>query len=287
MPSQNRLKLQGRAACLDFQQERLLQIRTLVGLDVGLSEAVLMPSFERLCCWVLNLVCPGKQETLLSAALAASIEGLLGLPDHSNPLVRLAVSLREACDLVFRSLTTLSVSSLSGEHWGFLSSSLLVWGQAMQFTEVVLKESQPVPDSPGRSRVFLGRVVSGATLSHLEHHGPEALSLLLDSGITPCFAHPVEGARRLMQRGIWSADKRPGRIWLKEGEGFLLWPLAVQDLVTELGCRDMEDCLEKLKVARCVEGEVIMEVHPLLQKPVQAIKVGTALNALLRGAGQK
>ncbi len=287
MPPLNRLMLQGRAACLDFHQARLLQVRTLVGLDVRLSEAVLMPSFERLCCWVLNLTTPGQQETLLSGALAASIEAMLGLPDHSNPLARLAVSLREACDFVFRALTTLSVSSLSGERWGFLSSSLLVWGQAMQFTEVVLDESRAAHDSQSRGMVFLGRVVSGATLSHLERHGSEALSLLFDSGATQSFPLPAEGARRLMKRGIWNMDKRPGRIWLKAGEGFLLWPLAVQDLVMELGCRDVEDCLEKLKAAHCVEGMVVTELHPLLQKPVQAIRAGPVLNALFLEHWQK
>ncbi len=287
MPSQNRLKLQGRKDCLDFQQESLLRIRTLVGLDVGLSEAVLMPSFERLCCWVLNLANPGKPETLLSISLSASIEVLSDLSDHLNPLERLVLSLRKACDVVFQELTTLSVSSLSGERWGFLSSSLLVWGQAMQFTEVVLDEGGTVPDSPGWSMVFLGRVVSGATLSHLERHGPDALSLLLETGVNRGFPSPAEGARQLMRRGIWNPDARPGRIWMKDGAGFLLWPLALQDLVTELSYRDVEDCLEKLKIACCVEGRVITEFHPLLQKPVQAIRMGSVFRAIFQEHGPK
>ena len=297
-----RLTLLSMPECLQRLRPEVMVFRTLVGLDYEATEVALISSLERLTDWVLNLVDPAvpEQGSLLRTALRRGIGTLQGAPLGEAPCQNLVVGLETLLDVVAQALQDLRVTAAPGPAtppWGIYSSSLAGWGRAHQCRQVEWRVLASAPRPPVNRALLAGRVLSGATLAFLEQH----------VGVDRLWTHPLpavaepsiplarwvaEAIRRLAHRGLWKAHVPPGRVWLHGACGYLLWPLAGQDLMKEIAAltgvlpaASPEHWLQDLVRAGCVllagQEALITVPHPLLQRPVTAVRLAQPLEATL------
>ncbi len=299
-----RLTLLSMPECLQRLRPEVMVFRTLVGLDYGATEAALVPTLERLTDWVLNLVDPADPEhgSLLRTALRRGIGALQVTPVGEQATQNLLVGLETLLDVVAEALQYLCVTALPGtgaHSWGIYSSSLAGWGRAHQCRQVEWTVQSSSPRYPVNRALLAGRVLSGATLAFLEQHvqsGVDRLwkqeSLAVPATRAPLVRWVALAIRRLAQRGLWKCHVPPGRVWLQGACGYLLWPLAGQDLMKEIAtltgvlpAESPEHWLQALVSAECVvmtgQEALVTVPHPLLQRPVTAVRLAQPLEATL------
>lgn len=298
-----RLILLSMPECLQRLRPEVMVFRTLVGLDYDATEAALVSSLERLADWVLNLVDPTTPDrgSLLRTALHRGIHVLQGMPAGEGATRNLVVGLETLLTVVADALQCLRVTaaSASGPHpWGIYSSSLAGWGRAHQCRQVAWSVQAPSPQSTVNRALLAGRVLSGATLAFLEQHEEAGVGRLwpqapvVPEARTSLAGWVAHAIRRLVQRGLWQCHVPPGRVWLQGACGYLLWPLAGQDLMKEvavltgaLPADTPEQWLRVLVEAGCVAlagREALVTVpHPLLLRPVTAVRLVQPLEATL------
>jgi hypothetical protein len=290
--------------CLQRLRPEVMVFRTLVGLDYGATEAALVPSLERLADWVLNLVDPADPEhgSLLRTALRRGIGALQIAPVGKVAIQNLVVGLETLLEVVAEALQCLCVAAVSGaatHPWGIYSGSLAGWARAHQCRQVEWTVQILAPQYPVNRALLAGRVLSGATLAFLEQHAGAEVGRLWrqDQFAVPATRAPLvrwvaEAIRRLAQRGLWKCHVPPGRVWLQGACGYLLWPLAGQDLMKEIAAltgvlpaESPEHWLQALVRAECVVlagHEALVTVpHPLLKRPVMAVRLAQPLEATL------
>jgi hypothetical protein len=290
--------------CLQRLRPEVMVFRTLVGLDYAATEVALVPSLERLADWVLNLVDPAAPEhgTLLRTALRRGIGALQVVPVGEAPTQNLVVGLETLLDVVADALQRLRVTAAPGpaaQPWGIYSSSLAGWGRAHQCRQVEWAVQDPPSRHPVNRALLAGRVLSGATLAFLEQHARAGLGRLGMQGMlavpearAPLARWVAEAIRRLAQRGLWKCHVPPGRVWLHGACGYLLWPLAGQDLMKEIAAltgelpaASPEHWLQALVRAECVvlagQEALVTVPHPLLLRPVTAVRLVESLEATL------
>ncbi len=293
-----RLTLMSAQECLQQARPEVMALRTLVGLDYGATEQVLISTLERLADWILNLVDPAAPDkgSLLGAALHCGIAALQRPLREDTAALNLVVSLEASLHHVSDALQRVTVTSAQGacpHPWGIYSSSLAGWGRAHQCHHVDwVVHARPNSHAVNRA-LFAGRVLSGATLAFLEQHAASSVAGLLLADVDDCLDHWVEQAGRgLTQRGIWNLHAPPGRVWIQGVACYLLWPLAGQDLMREIAALkgiapadSPEHWLRDLIQAGCLVmagQEAIMTVHhPQLNRSVSAVRLADRLEATL------
>ena len=291
--------------CLQRLRPEVMVFRTLVGLDYDATEAALVSSLERLADWVLNLVDPAApgQGSLLRTALRRGIQVLQGNPAREGAPQNLVVGLETLLGVVADALQRLRVTAAPASgtpSWGVYSSSLAGWGRAHQCRQVAWRVQASSPQHPVNRALLAGRILSGATLAFLEQHalacvgrlGMQQEELAVPEVRAPLAGWVAQAIRRLVQRGLWQCHVPPGRVWLEGACGYLLWPLAGQDLMQEIAALTgalpadtPEQWLHALVRAECVVlagGEALVTVpHPLLRRPVTAVRLAQPLEATL------
>ncbi len=301
-----RLALVSMPECLQRLRPEVMVLRTLVGLDHDTTERALVSTLERLADWVLNLVDPAapEQGSLLRTALRSAIAGLQGQPVGEGGTPPLVVVLEVLLGSVSDALQGLSVTGAPGTGappWGIYSSSLAGWGRAHQCREVDWTVHAPADRRAVNRALLAGRILSGATLAHLEQHAGADVARLWVGGASsvPVPEHRsrleqrvAQAMRRLAQRGLWQCHVPPGRVWWQGARCYLLWPLAGQDLMKEIAvltgavpADTAEQWLAQLVQAECVvpagQDVCVTVTHPLLQRPVTAVRLAGRLETLL------
>ncbi|MDE1943197.1 MAG: hypothetical protein KGI47_08640 [Betaproteobacteria bacterium] len=296
-PETGLLTLASPAACLQQARAPLMSFRTLVGLGPAQAEQVLMPSLERMAGWVLNLdVAPGAGQGLLfCAALEAGALRLANAPEA--PLERLAIGLGGVLYTLAAALSCSVVQAPGRDdvpRWGAHAGSLWGWARAHEVAQVRCERAAAAVPAVAAVALLAGRVLSGATLACLDAGSMAALEPLWAEGAgvgSALGASVAQAAASLVQRGLWQPLQAPGRIWQESGRWHLLWPLAGEDLRTEVallgGERLMpESWLAALRDAGCVCSDGGPQpsfcLHPLLRRTVQACVAAGPLEATLR-----
>jgi len=301
-----RLTLLSMAECLQRLRPEVMVFRTLVGLDYEATEAALVSSLERLTDWVLNLVDPAApgQGSLLRTALRRGIHVLQETPAREGAPQNLVVGLETLLGVVADALQLLSVTAVpaSDPHpWGVYSSSLAGWGRAHQCRQVTWSVQAHSPQRAVNRALLAGRILSGATLAFLEQHAAAGVGRLWlqkevpvvpEEARSPLAGWVAQAIRRLVQRGLWQCHAPPGRVWLQGACGYLLWPLAGQDLMKEIAALTgalpadtSEQWLQALVRAGCLvlagQEALVTVPHPLLLRPVTAVRLVQPLEATL------
>ncbi|MHB8353838.1 MAG: hypothetical protein ACYDCF_05275 [Burkholderiales bacterium] len=299
-----RLILLSMPECLQRLRPEVMIFRTLVGLDYDTTEAALVSSLERLADWVLNLVDPAApgQGSLLHTALRRGISVLQGASVGGEAPRNLMLGLEALLGAVAEALQCLRVTAASASGipaWGIYSSSLAGWGRAHQCRQVAWTVQDPSPQRAVNRSLLAGRVLSGATLAFLEQHAGAGVGRLwveeapvAAEARAPLVRWVAQAIRRLVQRGLWQCHVPPGRVWIQGACGYLLWPLAGQDLMKEIAvltgelpAGSPEQWLQALVRAECVvlagREPLITVQHPLLMRPVTAVRLVQPLEATL------